>query len=65
MTKTIGLYISGLPSEKHAQAELEDAEDWFKTTFDQDRFSVQTSITQGPYGWRMEFNAIEEASEET
>jgi hypothetical protein len=60
VSKSIGLYISGLVSQKEAERELEEAENWFRTVWNEKSFNVTKSIAQGPYGWKMEFNAVEE-----
>lgn len=59
--KTISRYVSGLETEKKAMDELEEFVDWFRVSFDINKFTIRTSVSKGPYGWKAELTAIEEA----
>jgi hypothetical protein len=59
-SKSIGLYISGLETEKEAEDERSSALQWFYSTFEHKKYVVTSSVSKGPYGYRMEMNAYEE-----
>lgn len=60
--RIISCYVSGLATEKEAQEELAEFDDWFRNSFPWKNFSIKTSASKGPYGWRAELEATEESA---
>ena len=58
--RSVSWYTSGIVNQKAAEAMLEDKMDWFRKSFKKDLWSVTTSISEGPFGWRVELTAHEE-----
>lgn len=50
--------FSGFPTQKEAEASLEDIENWFRRTFDSAEWEVMTSVQVNAYGFVAELTAV-------
>ena len=55
--------FSGFPTQKEAEASLDDIESWFRRTFDSNEWEVGTSIKANAYGFVAELNAVKVSSD--
>lgn len=53
-------YFSGLTSKEAAESLLEESLRSFKSSHNENEWSVQSTVSNGPYGWRCGFTAVKE-----
>lgn len=53
-------YFSGLASQASAESLLEESLSSFKSSHNENEWSIQSTVSNGPYGWRCGFTAVKE-----